>query len=69
MLLNRKRKIPILHGIDGVLEAGEMLVVLGAPGSGCSTMLKALSGDRNAIYLDKGSQLNYYGERPRVVPL
>lgn len=29
---NRKRKVTILNGIDGVLEAGEMLVVLGPPG-------------------------------------
>jgi ATP-binding cassette subfamily G (WHITE) protein 2 (PDR) len=29
---NRKRKVQILNGIDGVLEAGEMLMVLGPPG-------------------------------------
>jgi ATP-binding cassette subfamily G (WHITE) protein 2 (PDR) len=29
---NRKRKVTILNGMDGVLEAGEMLVVLGPPG-------------------------------------
>jgi len=28
----RKRKVQILNGIDGVLDAGEMLVVLGPPG-------------------------------------
>lgn len=28
----RKRKVQILNGIDGVLESGEMLVVLGPPG-------------------------------------
>lgn len=28
----RKRKVQILNGFDGVLEAGEMLVVLGPPG-------------------------------------
>lgn len=32
---NRKRKVQILNGIDGVLEAGEMLVVLGPPGRYC----------------------------------
>lgn len=34
----------ILHGIDGVVYAGEMLLVLGRPGSGCSTLLKTLAG-------------------------
>ncbi|CAO2657983.1 Nn.00g072430.m01.CDS01 [Neocucurbitaria sp. VM-36] len=41
------RKPPIkkiLTGIDGLLEAGEMLLVLGPPGSGCTTLLKMLSG-------------------------
>jgi len=33
----------ILHGIDGVVHAGEMLLVLRRPGSGCST-LKNLAG-------------------------
>lgn len=27
-----KRKVQIINGIDGVLETGEMLVVLGPPG-------------------------------------
>lgn len=61
-VLNRKRKVHIIDHIDGVLEAGEMLVVLGPPGSGCTTMLKAISGERNGIYVDNSSELNYNGE-------
>jgi hypothetical protein len=34
----------ILHGVDGLVRDGEMLLVLGRPGSGCSTMLKNLAG-------------------------
>jgi len=34
----------ILHGIDGLVKEGEMLLVLGRPGSGCSTLLKTLAG-------------------------
>ena len=34
----------ILQSIDGVVREGEMLLVLGRPGSGCSTLLKALAG-------------------------
>ena len=34
----------ILHGINGIVQEGEMLLVLGRPGSGCTTLLKTLSG-------------------------
>lgn len=61
LVLNRKRKVHILNHIDGVLEAGEMLVVLGPPGSGCTSLLKALSGERNGIYVNENSDLNYNG--------
>ena len=52
----------ILNGIDGVLESGEMLVVLGPPGSGCSTFLKTIAGEMNGIYLDDGAEMNYRGQ-------
>lgn len=58
---NRKRKVPIIEGLDGVLEAGEMLVVLGPPGSGCSTLLKSIAGEYNGLYLDENSEINYRG--------
>ncbi|WWC67761.1 uncharacterized protein I206_101673 [Kwoniella pini CBS 10737] len=62
---NRKRKVQILKSMDGYLEAGEMLVVLGPPGSGCTTMLKTIAGEMNGIYLDESSQLNYRGITPK----
>jgi ATP-binding cassette, subfamily G (WHITE), member 2, PDR len=34
----------ILHNVEGVLREGEMLLILGRPGSGCSTLLKTLCG-------------------------
>jgi ABC-type multidrug transport system fused ATPase/permease subunit len=45
-LFSRKKDLEktILYGIDGVVRAGEMLLVLGRPGSGCSTLLKTLAG-------------------------
>jgi hypothetical protein len=45
-LLSQKkspRKV-ILHGVDGIVREGEMLLVLGRPGSGCTTLLKTLGG-------------------------
>jgi ABC-type multidrug transport system ATPase subunit len=60
--MGRKRKVDILNSFDGVLEAGEMLVVLGPPGSGCSTLLKTIAGEMNGIYLDEKAEVNYRGE-------
>ncbi|KDR82402.1 hypothetical protein GALMADRAFT_56996 [Galerina marginata CBS 339.88] len=45
----------ILSGFEGVVRPGEMLLVLGRPGSGCSTLLKILSNKRdefNAVHGD-----------------
>lgn len=38
----------LIQGHDGILKAGEMLLVLGRPGSGCSTTLRALTASSNA---------------------
>lgn len=57
---NNKRRIDILRQFDGVVNSGEMLVVLGPPGSGCSTFLKTISGEMNGIYVDD-AYLNYNG--------
>lgn len=56
-----KRKIQILHSFDGIVNAGEMLVVLGRPGSGCSTFLKTIAGEMNGLYLDRDSHVSYQG--------
>ena len=55
------RRIQILRGFDGLLERGDMLLVLGRPGAGCSTFLKTLMGEMNGISTDKNSHLNYQG--------
>ena len=49
----RQRKIDILQNLDGLVEAGEMLVVLGPPGSGCTTFLKTIAGETYGFYVDK----------------
>ncbi|GAM40113.1 xenobiotic-transporting ATPase [Talaromyces pinophilus] len=40
-----QHRIDILRSFDGLVRAGEMLVVLGPPGSGCSTLLKTIAGE------------------------
>lgn len=56
-----KSRIDILYGLDGLVESGEMLLVLGNPGSGCTTMLKSLAGATYDFCVDRGSVLNYQG--------
>jgi ABC-type multidrug transport system fused ATPase/permease subunit len=58
---NKGRKINILQHCDGLVEAGEMLVVLGPPGSGCSTFLKTITGETHGFFVDERSHINYQG--------
>ncbi|KAL8420361.1 hypothetical protein RB594_003230 [Gaeumannomyces avenae] len=54
-------RIDILRGFDGVVRKGEMLVVLGPPGSGCSTLLKTIAGETDGIFIEDKSYFNYQG--------
>ncbi|KAL9035941.1 MAG: hypothetical protein Q9180_004584, partial [Flavoplaca navasiana] len=56
-----KRKIQILRDFEGLVKSGEMLVVLGRPGSGCSTLLKTITGETSGFFIDQGSHINYQG--------
>ncbi|KAI2776680.1 ABC-2 type transporter-domain-containing protein [Daldinia loculata] len=58
---HRQRKIQILDDFDGVVKSGEMLLVLGRPGSGVSTLLKTIAGHVHGLYLDEQSHINYQG--------
>ena len=58
-----KRKIQILRNFEGLVKSGEMLVVLGRPGSGCSTLLKTIAGETHGFYIGEGSRINYQGKR------
>ncbi|RPD61629.1 pleiotropic drug resistance ABC transporter [Lentinus tigrinus ALCF2SS1-7] len=44
----------LLSGFDGVVRPGEMLCVLGRPGSGCTTLLKVLANQRQDYYAVEG---------------
>ena len=45
---------PILHESHGCVKPGEMLLVLGRPGSGCTTLLKMLTNRRMGYHTVKG---------------
>lgn len=64
---NKGRKIEILQHLDGLVEAGEMLVVLGPPGSGCSTFLKTITGETHGFFVDQQSHINYQGVSPKLM--
>lgn len=59
--MEKSRRIDILQDFEGLLESGEMLVVLGPPGSGCSTFLKTLTGETHGFQVDKNSYMNFQG--------
>ncbi|KAI0433348.1 hypothetical protein F5Y09DRAFT_338767 [Xylaria sp. FL1042] len=52
----------LLHGFSGSLLGGEMLLVIGSPGSGCTTLLKALTNMRDE-YKGMSGKVTY-GGRP-----
>lgn len=58
----KKHKVQILQDLEGLVEAGEMLVVLGPPGSGCSTFLKTIAGETHGFHVDQESSINFQGE-------
>lgn len=63
----KKDRKQILHSFDGIIKAGELCVVLGRPGSGCSTLLKALTGELHGLEID-GSEVHYNGiEQHKVI--
>ncbi|KUL89663.1 hypothetical protein ZTR_00514 [Talaromyces verruculosus] len=59
--LRKKRRIDILRDFEGLVKSGEMLVVLGRPGSGCSTLLRTLCGETHGLWLDEGTDIQYEG--------
>ncbi|KAJ2965290.1 hypothetical protein NQ176_g10687 [Zarea fungicola] len=57
----KKEHKQILHGFNGIIKPGELLVVLGRPGSGCSTTLKSICGELHGLQLGEGTQIHYNG--------
>lgn len=51
----------ILHSFDANVKPGELLVVLGRPGSGCSTFLKSVTGELHGLNVEDPSSIRYGG--------
>ncbi|KAI8143007.1 ABC-2 type transporter-domain-containing protein [Fennellomyces sp. T-0311] len=56
-------KKTILHTMSGFVKDGEMLLVLGRPGAGCTTLLKVLSNIRSP-YTKVDGDVSYGGINP-----
>ncbi|KAF5334859.1 hypothetical protein D9758_014292 [Tetrapyrgos nigripes] len=59
-------KRDIIIGFDGVIRPGEMLLVLGRPGAGCSTFLKTLA-NQTAEYHSVNGEVHYDAFTPQEI--
>ncbi|RHZ57995.1 uncharacterized protein CDV56_104774 [Aspergillus thermomutatus] len=58
-----QQKIRILRNHDGLLLSGEMLLVLGRPGSGVSTLLKTIAGQTKGLRIEPEAIFSYKGKQ------
>ncbi|KAG5354990.1 Multidrug resistance protein [Yarrowia sp. B02] len=63
----KEERVQILSDFNGVLWPGETCVVLGRPGSGCTTLLKSIACETYGFKLDKDTQWNYQGIPRKVM--
>jgi hypothetical protein len=61
MMRTGKHRTQILKDFDGLIQPWEMLLILGRPRSGCSTLLKCMSGDTRGLITNTASKINYQG--------
>lgn len=59
--VGRRPEKAILHGFDRVTKSGQMLLVLGRPGSGCPTFLETVLGELHGLKAHEDSELTYNG--------
>lgn len=57
----KKEPRQILRSFDGLIQSGELLIVLGRPGSGCSTLLKTLCAELRGLSVGEESKIHYNG--------
>ncbi|CDR47608.1 CYFA0S34e00650g1_1 [Cyberlindnera fabianii] len=54
-------RFDILKSLDGIVRPGEVLVVLGRPGSGCTTYLKSIASNTHGFKIGQESEMSYEG--------
>lgn len=64
--LHRPAVRTLIHGFTGSVEPGELLLVLGRPGAGCTTFLKVLGNQRSGFEEVTG-HVSYGGQDWRVM--
>ena len=57
----KKEPRHILNRVDGLLRPREMLLVLGRPGAGCSTLLRTVTGQLHGLSVGESSSIHYDG--------
>lgn len=60
-LFSHPEEKQILRNFNGHVNSGELLIVLGRPGSGCSTFLKSICGELQGLELSDDSKITYSG--------
>ena len=61
------RYFDILKSMDAIMRPGELTVVLGRPGAGCSTLLKTIAVNTYGFHIGKESQITYDGLSPHDI--
>ncbi|AOA62509.1 Plasma membrane ATP-binding cassette (ABC) transporter [Komagataella phaffii CBS 7435] len=61
------KKIDILSGIDGMICHGDLVVVLGRPGAGCTTLLKTIASQTYGFKVSDDSLITYDGLTPHDI--
>lgn len=64
---DESRYFDILKTMDGIFAPGEVTVVLGRPGSGCSTLLKTIAANTYGFHVGDESKISYDGLSPEEI--